>query len=272
MNIATVCSGDFARRAINLIGSFFANGGDGTALFCYWNVDTRVLQAIHDYYGDRVRLQEVECLCDHARNPRLYFFKTYTVYQAMRSDEPFIYLDAAEEVIDDISDLRNDLEHATRLFIQYPPVDVLKNGNWTTRKCLRKMGCDEPRYYACPQYMGGFQAYLPTTENKKHVNEMFNMMLDPDISGPSNWTHYPEGQDGCRGHRNDQSVLSTLIERNGWHQPFNPETFMRYGDYPTLQVYAPDVVPDPHGYKQTIIPRQDTSRSVPRPIRDRLGW
>jgi len=154
------------------------------------------------------------------------------------------------------------------VFVQYPPVPTLRNIEWTTKACFKALGCDEPRYHNSIQYMGGFQAYMPTADNLKHIEEMCKFMLKPEIAGPSNWTQQPDGPNGCRAHRNDQSVLSILIERNGWHQYFEPVHFMKYGDYPTLQAWASHMIPNPQDYKQYILPRQCSTRFIPEQLRE----
>jgi hypothetical protein len=231
LNLVLAASPPFADRALNLIESYQRNSNDGRIIFCHFGGMKRwFLNMIEATYGDRIVVREIEPVCPHAYNPRFFFFKLFAIREAARLGEPFIYLDCSEAIVRPTAEFERQLNERTRVFVQYPRIDFFRNGNWTTRRCLEKMRCTEQRYLDCHQYMGGIQAYLPTAENLTHIEEMYRLMLDPEIAGPENIKALPEGEGGCRAHRNDQSVLSTLIERNGWHQPHDPAFYMDYGD------------------------------------------
>jgi len=262
LNLSVVASGDFIDRALNLIGSYFHYNVGDKAILSYWSVNNDKLKKIKRYYGDKIAFHEVSEVCNHARNPRYYFFKTFAVHVASTYNEPFLYLDSAEEIQNSLTELKNDLKTKERLFIQYPNIDFFRNAEWTTANCFESLNCTDVRYRDSHQYMGGFQAYMPTVDNIDHISEMYRFMQNPAVAGPSNWQTRPEGPNGCRAHRNDQSVLSILIEKRQWHQKFDPIVFMKYGDYPTLQVYAPSVIPNPDDYVKFIAPRQSSTRYI----------
>jgi hypothetical protein len=104
------------------------------------------------------------------------------------------------------------------------------------------MGCNSAEYLKAPMYWAAIQAWIPTSENRHFAKEFLDMMMDPKVAGPSNRLEFPEGVNGCKAHRNDQSVLSVLIHKYGWQQPYNIETWARYGDYDTIQTTAPSPV------------------------------
>lgn len=235
MLLATVCNRKFFDRAVNLIGSWFAAEPDGKVLLSVFNgMNSRSLDILQRYYKDRLTLIAVERECAHAWNPRRYFFKTFTLHEAGRLNEPFLYADSAFCVFRKPVELWRRLTQHTRAFVQYPPLPEFQCKHWTTRACFAAMGCVAPNFMHAPQYLGGLQAYLPTEENKRHLEEYYQLMLLPTVAGPDNNARYPDGSCGCRGHRNDQSVISLLIEKRGWQQPFEPEFFMQYGDPKTL--------------------------------------
>jgi hypothetical protein len=272
MNLVTVASPDFALRAINLVESFLRFGGRGRILLCHFgDVSESFLRTVCDHYGERLACTEVERTCAHAHNPRFYFFKAYALQAAMRLREPFAYLDAASVFLAPVDDLERLLHERSRVFVQYPTRDVFKNARWTTAACLRKMGCDEDRFKNAHVYVAGFQAYVPTPDNASFVEEIFRLMHDPEIAGPSNWQMDPDGNGVCQAHRNDQSVLSLLIERRGWHQPFELEHFVRYGDVLTLEALTPELLVGTEGITRTVVPRFHRLDFVPPALLGKLN-
>ncbi len=274
LNLVLAASPPFADRALNLIESYRRQGGAGRIIFCHFGGMKRwFLKMIAATYGDRLVVREIEPVCPHAHNPRFFFFKVYAIREAARIGEPFIYLDCSEAIVRPIREFEHILSDRTRVFVQYPRIDFFRNGHWTTRRCLEKLGCTEQRYLDCHQYMGGIQAYLPTAENLAHIEEMYRFMLDPEIAGPENIKAFPEGEGGCRAHRNDQSVLTTLIERNSWHQPHDPAFYMDYGDMtcPTHSAMVKSQVAS-KPYDPVIVSRVDQLHFMPKAAFAKKSW
>lgn len=245
MNLATVASPGYAVAALNLVGSYFRNcAAAARVVFCHFGgLDPIFMSQVGRRYGGRFLFREVPKSCAHAYDPGIWFFKAYALAAGRELGEPFLYLDARAAILREPLEISQRLRGHTRFFVQLPPSPGLFNGRWTSRRCLQKMGCDEDRFRNFAQYMAGLQAYLPTPENWAHVDEMLQLMHDPEIAGPSRVVAKPDGPSGmCEEHRGDQSVLSTLIERNGWHQPFDLELFLKYGDLATARRYAADRV------------------------------
>jgi hypothetical protein len=271
MNLVTVANPKFSLQAINLIESYRRFSANRRVLFCHFgDLSEKFIRTVTDHYRGQVAFAEVEKTCPHAHNPRFYFFKTYALHAAMKLREPFVYLDAASAFLAPTADLERLLRQRTRVFVQYPRVDFFRNARWTAAPCLTKMGCDADRFRNAHIYVAGFQAYLPTAENEELIEEMFRLMHDPEVAGPSNWQQDPDGNGVCQGHRNDQSVLSLLIERRGWHQPFELEHFVRYGDVPTLEAFTPEILAGADGLPRTIVARHNREDFVPPSLKSSL--
>jgi hypothetical protein len=265
MNLVTVANASFALNAINLIESYRKFSANRRVLFCHFGgLEQRFIQSVAEHYRGQVVFAEVERACAHAHDPRIYFFKAYALHAAMRLREPFVYVDAASAFVAPSANLERLLGDRTRVLVQYPPVDFFRNGRWTTGKCFRKMGCEEARFRNAHIYLAGFQAYAPTRDNEAHVEELYGLMHDPEIAGPSNWLQDPEGDGICQAHRNDQSVLSLLAERRGWREPFRMDHFVRYGDVPTLEAFTPELLAGATGLPQTIATRYRRIDLVPQ--------
>ncbi|MDP1712210.1 MAG: hypothetical protein Q8K86_07115 [Candidatus Nanopelagicaceae bacterium] len=236
MNLVTVADGNFLVSALNLMCSYRRHSPSfDRIVFCHFNIPPTTIQKIATYFGDRFVAQAVEPVCPHALDPRLYFFKTYALHAAKRFNEPFLYLDAGELIVDSLLDFERVLKARQRVYVQYPHHPFFRNDGWTTNRCFQKLGCDDERFRGAFQYMGGLQAYLPTAENWAFIDEVYALTQDIEIAGPSCKHDRPDGPNGaCRQHRNDQSVLSVLIERNGWQQPYDEGFFAGYGDIRTV--------------------------------------
>lgn len=242
MNLTLSTSHAFRLRAVNLAESYFKSMPGGRVIFCHFGGDISELfcSRLAERYKERMIILEVEKTCDHAHDPRLYFFKTFAIRCGMLLREPFLYLDSGASIVRRPIELLSVLYNKTRFIVQYPPVVALSNGKWTSRRCLEKLGLNTEPFRVAPQYMAGLQAYLPTDENIHHVEEMFDLMHDPEIAGPSNLLFLPDGAGGCQFHRNDQSLLSLLMQRNGWSQPYEDNIFAMYGDGATTSRLAPE--------------------------------
>lgn len=274
MNLATVADKRYFIPAVNLIASSFEFVAAKRAILCIFGEDMprKWVDAVCAFYGPRIAICPVERLCDHAWRQGWFFFKAYALNAAIQEGEPFLYTDAASCITWPTEELETLLSERTRLFVQYPQIPAFENRNWTTRNCLKAMDCEEERYLAAHQYLGGVQAYLPTSENAAHIKEYLRLMQDPNVAGPDNTVECPDGSDGCRAHRNDQSVLSLLIERNGWHQHFDPEFFLKCGDPRTLEfLNVNDAIPDSFRDVQPVISvRYNRIDYLPKRLREDL--
>ncbi len=77
--------------------------------------------------------------------------------------------------------------------------------------------------------------YNNTSENKRLLNKQYEFMLNKNVAFPESTLEKPDGSNNdCWFHRNDQSVLSLLLEKYKIGQDFSYDTFNRYGDFYTV--------------------------------------
>jgi hypothetical protein len=239
MKLATVISKQFAPAACKLIETY-------TSFFCE-EVVVYVFGEPFDFPCKSASIKHVPMLCEHAHNPRFYFYKTYVIYDMMQQDDDFVYLDACHRFRSYPTDVINKLDSESRFFVSYPiaygPSWVYPMRRDTTKKCFQLMGADTVAHWKAPAYWAAIQAWKPTQENRAFAEEYLQYMLNPDIAGPSNWIEYPEPNNPlCQHHRNDQSCLSILIHKYGWHQPYTDILWAKYGDYHTIRTVQPTPV------------------------------
>lgn len=178
--------------------------------------------------------------CEHAWNPRFYYFKTAALKIGMNHcQNSFIWLDSCNRVVDILVEVEEFLERDSRFFDQYPHTEFYKIKNYTTALCVKKLGLTQEQIQDWYGYQSLIQAYSITKENEKFVDTMLSYMKDPEIAGPSNHLEKPDGPNSCvRHHRNDLSVLSLLIPKFGFDQPYDIDKSRRYGDQLTYETFG----------------------------------
>ncbi len=256
MNLVTVASPEFFYEAMQLIKSFKKFYSDSKIILCYFGGD---LNADIPFSED-IHLIEVPRLCEHAHNPRLYFYKTYALKAAMSFNEQFLYLDSRHKLIKKPIDIENTLKEKDRFFVQYPHDDIYKLKVCTTSKCFKELECDSDVFKESYCYWAAIQAYNPTEFNKMFIEEMLCHMMNPDIAGPSNYLQYPEPHNQiCKYHRNDQSLLSIMIAKYNIHQFYSHYVSSKYGDVHTLMDLGCN---DPHPMSDLVIIGRNTYNST----------
>ena len=107
---------------------------------------------------------------------------------------------------------------------------------------MQILGCDTEEIRESQSYWSGLHGYVVDDENKSMLMDQYIALTNKDVAGPSNLIRYPDGHDSdCIGHRNDQTVLSLMIYKYGFRQPFDLYKYNRYGDLQTMQVMLPDI-------------------------------
>jgi hypothetical protein len=188
--------------------------------------------------SDQLEFVPVPQDCEHAWNPRFYYFKNATMKYAIENcRESFVWMDSANIVVDRLIEIEEALEEKGRFFDQYPNIEFYKLKYYTSKTCLEHMGHTIESVSDWYGYQSLVQAYAVTEENKRFIDEMLQYMKDPLVAGPSNYTLDPDGPGGvAHWHRNDLSVLSVLIPRYKFDQPYDYEISRRYGDRPTYEL------------------------------------
>jgi hypothetical protein len=245
MKLITVCNHIYYESAKKLIESFRVFYPNHAVTVYYFGGDRPNINA-NEY------IEIPKTICEHAHNPNFFFYKTYALYDAlMHTGTSILYLDSRHRLLAHPIEIEQALKEKTRFLVQYPNTHIMVNGNpiqlnnesQTTQKCFESMECDEQRFKKSSHYWAAIQAWLPTSENLQFVNEFLNHMKNPNIAGPSNLLWKPEPENpACYCHRNDQSVLSILIEKYGWHQEYNDFIWKKYGDFHTIKTAEPEPV------------------------------
>lgn len=235
MDLCTVISERFIPQALNLIQSYKINSYNKKTYLYYFNTERTKLSIFNETFGDSVELIEVDKVCEHAHSPRVFFYKTFALYDCFlnRTDE-LIYSDSANCFIRPTDTLDRDLVDNS-LFMVYP-YSGLTNQYWCTQKSISIVGAMGSEIM--PQYWAGFQAYKKSYKNVKFVKDMYEHMLDPNMALPDTTVRYPDGPSSpCIEHRQDQAVFSLLIHKHNRHQPFDPVKNTKYGDWQTLREF-----------------------------------
>jgi hypothetical protein len=237
MDLVTACNDlVFYRNAMKLIDSFHKFYPESKVYLCVFGEMARLVGTKSEGF----EIIEIPDDCGHAWNPRFYCFKNYAYKIGMdRCSDSFIWLDARIRLVSRLIEVEDALEKETRFFDQYPHLEFYKIKNYSTALCVNKLGLSQEEISGWYGYQSMIQAYKKTEKNKEFIETMLKYMRDPEIAGPSNYTEKPDGPDSyVRHHRNDLSVLSLLIPRFGFDQPYDVEKSRRYGDRATYTQFG----------------------------------
>ena len=232
MDLCTVSNKKYIKNAINLINSYIINSfNQNKYVYCFDMSHEEVTVLQNSYQSIAFKL--IPKVTDYAYDPTVFFYKTYALHDCINNSNAFIYSDATN-VFNKFVDINKFLLDDS-LFLIYNNEKLL-NKFWTTKKCFDKM--DSSASKNMMQYWAGFQAYISTEDNKKFVKEMYNYMLDPDVALPNTSIKSPDGYLAeCIEHRQDQSVLSILINKHNRHQRYDMIKQQLFGDWQTYKFF-----------------------------------
>jgi len=241
MVLFTVTNNVFAPCVFNLIESYKLYSCNKEIFIIYYDLNDDYIKLFKNKYGSQVNLIPVEKECEHAFNSRFYFPKAYALKIAHSLNKPFMLSDASNAFLYNTYELEYLVKEKSRFFIEYP-TEIFKNKYWATKKSLEIMKCNSVHHKEAQSYWSGFHAYEPTDENKQMIFDQYKLMLNSDIAGPSNLLNKPDGSDAdCIAHRNDQTVLSLMINKYGFNQAFNIDKYNKFGDQQTAKFMLPDI-------------------------------
>ena len=141
-----------------------------------------------------------------------------------------LYTDAGLEVIGDLSSLfsvvNRNINDGGKVIFRLPPhgVKAHKAKTWTKKDCFVLMGCDEERYREVDMSNGAISLWMNTPENVKFLKEWSKWMRDPRVVTDEPNMFGPNDP-SFKDHRHDQSVLTMLVERNGYELFRDPTQF-----------------------------------------------
>jgi hypothetical protein len=233
MKIVTVANDNYILNVVNLFKSYETFSFNEEKILYYFNVKKEKLNFLKENVSN-LNVIEIPKVNDYIYNTKIFLFKAYALKEEINKGSSFIYSDSANCFVQKDNFLGGYIENNKRLLLQYPE-EIKKNKFFTTKKCLQLLDCDNDYYKNKQQYWAGLQAYVNNQENIDLLNKQYEYMLVKQVAYPESTIERPDGsQNECWFHRNEQSVLSLLIEKMKLTQNFDYETFNMYGDFYTV--------------------------------------
>lgn len=231
IDLCTVTNNKYLPNAIALANSHIRHSYDGNIFLYHFDIPNQIIE-IYKSRHPKINFIDIPKVCDHAHEPTAFFYKAYTLKDCLKNSDCFLYSDATNFFEQNVQII--DYFIQDNLFLPYNH-PLLINKYWTTKQCLHKMNAIGS--LNSTQYWAGLQGYKNTKENQEFIKLMYNYMLDPEIAFPIASIRYPDGsQSNCIEHRQDQSVLSILIDQFNKHQPYNEEKQKLFGDKQTFEL------------------------------------
>lgn len=251
MNLVTVTSDSHLLNTVQLIESYNMQEQKGKVFLFVFNFSERNKKKLLNKYSN-LFIEDIPHINHYIYDTKVFLFKSYALQQSINKKIDFIYSDSANVFVKDASKIFEYIHKNERLLLQYPEY-IKKNKFFSTSTCFKKMNCDESRYKESQQYWAGLQGYVYNEINQRLLTDCYNYMLDVDIAFPQANIERPEGsQSDCWFHRNEQSVLSILVEKYNINQNFDYEMFNMCGDFPTVFNHEPKYQTD-FDYKKIVI-------------------
>jgi hypothetical protein len=237
VDLCTVTNSKYLPNAIALVNSYIYHAYTGRIFLYYFDISNQVIEK-YKYKYLNINFVDIPKVCKHAYEPNVFFYKAYALKNCISNSDCFLYSDATNLIQKNIE--ITDFFLNDSLFLPYTH-PLLINKHWTTQKCLYKMNAinssDRPQYWA------GLQGYKNTKDNKELINLLYDYMLDPEIAYPNSSVRHPDGQESdCIEHRQDQSVLSILIDLLNRHHPFLMKNQLLFGDQQTFKMLDPNYI------------------------------
>jgi hypothetical protein len=232
MDLCSVFSENYILSAVNLVKSYIINSYNQKIYLYYFNCNKDKL-SIFEKFGNNVILLPIESDIEYAYNPKAFFYKIYAINDCSKRSDCFMYSDVTNCFIQNATNIHLDLIDNC-LFLAYP-YERLTNKYWTTKKCFEVM--DSSFSEMMPQYWAAFQAYKMDTENRLFIDDLYSYGSNKDCILPEVGVKKPDNNDICIEHRQDQSILSLLINKYNKHQFYDINKDNKYGDWQTLSFF-----------------------------------
>ena len=230
MDLCSVFSENYILSAVNLVKSYNIHSYNKKAYLYYFNCNKDKL-SIFDQFKNKVELIPIPKETEFAHDPKAFYYKLYAINNCSKISDSFIYSDITNCFISSAKDIHLDLIDDC-LFLAYP-YEKLTNKYWTTKKCFQHI--ESPLSEMMPQYWAAFQAYNMNEQNKLFIDEMYKYAKVNDCLLPQVGIPHPDGiNNPCIEHRQDQSILSLLINKFDKHQFYDIIKDNKYGDWQTL--------------------------------------
>jgi hypothetical protein len=229
-SLITSCNQKFLDKAVKCLTSSF-------------EIDDSIKYTIYLFGNDVINIQIPDFIfvkkipkdIKNLNNPYLFAYKYWAILDSFLENENVIYTDSTHYINKLLSSIPNFYFNDCLLLRYKDGQFPIKN--WTTKRCIEQL--DGDNYLNNSQIWAGFQAYKNTAKNKEFINNILNLCLDENISGPNPSIYKPDNSD-CLYHRNDQSILSIEAIKNNIYPEFNESIDLRFGDYQSVRVFYPN--------------------------------
>ena len=229
-SLITSCNQKFLDKAVKCLTSSF-------------EIDDSIKYTIYLFGNDVINIQIPDFIfvkkipkdIKNLNNPYLFAYKYWAILDSFLENENVIYTDSTHYINKSLSSIPNFYFNDCLLLRYKDGQFPIKN--WTTKRCIEQL--DGDNYLNNSQIWAGFQAYKNTAKNKEFINNILNLCLDENISGPNPSIYKPDNSD-CLYHRNDQSILSIEAIKNNIYPEFNESIDLRFGDYKSVRVFYPN--------------------------------
>lgn len=235
MDLCTVTNYRYLKNAILLANSYIRCGFDGKIYLYHFDISESIINLYKKIHTNIVFLN-VPKECDYAYESKIFFYKSYALNDCIANhSEFFLYSDATNTFATHIDNIE---QYFYKNILILPYIDIkLSNKYWTTKLCLHKMNANDTIANSF-QYWAGLQGYKSCDQTKKLLSLLHEKMLDPDIAKPAANIRYPDGPNNdCIEHRQDQSVLSILIEQLNLSCKYDHRKQSLFGDLQTFKLF-----------------------------------
>jgi hypothetical protein len=194
--LITSCNQIFLDKAIKCLTSSF-------------EIDNSIKYTIYLFGDDIINIQIPDFIfvkkipkdIKNLNNPYLFAYKYWAILDSFLENKNVIYTDSTHYINKSLSNI-SDFYFNDCLLLRYKD-NQFPIKDWTTKRCIDQLNGQD--YLNNSQIWAGFQAYKNTIKNKQFIQNILNLCLDENISGPNPSLYKPDNSD-CLYHRNDQSI------------------------------------------------------------------
>jgi hypothetical protein len=232
INLITCCNQKFLDKAIKcLTSSFEIDDSIKHTIYIFGN------ETINIKTPDYITIKNIPKDIENLNNAYLFAYKYWAILDSFSENQNVIYTDSTHYINKPLSDIAKFYSNDC-LLLRYKDGQFLIK-DWTTKRCIEKLSGQN--YLNNSQIWAGFQAYKNITKNKQFIQNILNLCLNEDISGPLPSIYKPDGNDNdCLYQRNDQSILSIEAIKNNIYPEFNESTDLSFGDCQSVRAFYPN--------------------------------
>lgn len=194
-------------------------------------LDIGLIDSVHEMSPKDIEddfIQTHKEIFKHSRGFGLWLWKPYFINKLISSlpyDDILIYADAGVSFIRDVKPVIDVLDSANHdmVFFDLP----LRDTEWTKAETYKEIGY-KPTIYD-RQIDGSFFLLRVSDKTRKIVRQWLDMCCNEKIISPDVFDGMIKDYPNFQAHREDQSVLSIIVHKNGIETYRDPSD---YGEFP----------------------------------------